>query len=248
MIMNRSVTTRVSPPLRVAMLALLAAVATARAGAPAAAAFDRHDISGFWELSYDGRNIPQAALQPSITPAVLAQQAAKDANARRWCHFIGMPMAMDSPRPIDIRQSAHEVLINFEWRATPRHIYLDRKDNMVLEEYDLTSGGDSVGHWEGDTFIVTTVGIDGDKGQTLLPGGGFRTTDSKLTERFRLSNDGKALIVTFTWEDPKVFARPHTYAYRYTRAPKFYEVQAPLECDPLDTERAEFLTTPPSAK
>lgn len=228
---------------------LLAALGlgSAHAAAPATPAVDRHDISGFWELSYDGRNIPRAELQPSVTPAVIADHLAKDANSRRWCYFIGMPMAMDSPRPIDIRQSAHEVLINFETRATPRHIYLDRKENMVLDDYDLTSGGDSVGHWEGDTFVVTTVGIDGNKGLTLLPGGGFRTTDSKLTERYRLSSNGNALVVTFTWEDAKVFAKPHTYAYRYTRAPRFYEVQTPLDCDPLDKERAEFFN-PLSAK
>ncbi len=212
------------------------------------ASFDPHNISGFWELSYDSRNIPPANLQPSVTPAVIADQAAKDANARRWCYFIGVPAAMDSPRPIDIRQSAHEVLINFEWRATPRHIYLDRKENMVLDDYDLTSTGDSVGRWEGNTFVVTTVGIDGTKGQTLLPGGGFRTTDSKLTERYQLVKNGDVLIVTFTWEDPKVFRTPHTYAYRYMRAPKFYEVQTPLDCDPLDKERAEFFTNPLSAK
>ncbi len=208
--------------------------------------FDPHDISGFWELSYDSRNVPAADLQPSITPEVIAERAAKDLNGRRWCHFIGMPGAMDSPRPIDIRQAPHEVLINFEWRATPRHIYLDRKENVATEEYDLTSTGDSIGHWEGDTFVVTTVAIDGNKGQTLLPGGGFRTTESRLTERFRLLKNGSVLLVTFTWEDAKVFRTPHTYAYRYTRAPKFYEVQPPLDCDPFDKERVDFLTNSPA--
>jgi hypothetical protein len=227
----------------VAALAVLAPALPAQAAAPATA-FDPRNLSGFWELPYDGRNIPPAKLQASVTPAVLAEHAAQDANTRRWCYFMGMPMAMESPRPIDIRQSAHEVLVNFETRATPRHIYLDRKENMVLDDYDFTSTGDSVGHWEGNTFVVTTVGIDGSKGLTLLPGGGFRTTDSRLTESFRLANNGNALLVTFTWEDPKVFTAPHTYAYRYTRAPKFYEVQAPLDCDPLDKERAAFFADP----
>lgn len=246
---NHANVTRVFVPLLATLLAALGTAHTAQSAAPApAVAYDKHDLSGFWELSYDGRSVPPAVLQPTVTPAMLAEQAAKDANARRWCHFVGMPMAMESPRPIDIRQSAHEVLVNFEWRATPRHIYLDRKQNVDLDQYDFTTGGDSVGHWEGDTFVVTTVGIDGEKGQTLLPGGGFRTSDSRLTERYRLASQGNALIVTFTWEDPKVFARPHTYAYRYARAPKFYEVQTPLECDPLDKERAEFFATPPSAK
>lgn len=228
----------------IASAAALGYFLLASAASAAEPAFNPHDISGFWELSYDSRNVPPADLQPSITPEIVAAQAAKDLNARRWCHFIAMPGAMDSPRPIDIRQSRHEVLINFEWRATPRHIYLDRKENVALEDYDLTSMGDSIGHWEGDTLVVHTIGIDGSKGQTLLPGGGFRTTDSRLTERYRLLNGGAALLVTFTWEDPKVFRTPHTYAYRYTRAPKFYEVQIPLGCDPFDKERVDFLTKP----
>src|SRR5689334_1833405 len=102
-------------------VALSSCFAVAAQSPPPAA----HDISGFWELSFDGRHIPSARLQPTVTPAMLRAQAEKDANARRWCHFLGMPAAMDSPRPIDIRQGRREVLINFEWRATPRHIYLD---------------------------------------------------------------------------------------------------------------------------
>jgi hypothetical protein len=240
---------RVWIPFSVVAVSLLLLVlpTPAKAQAPAQApAFDARDISGFWELSYDGRNIPPADLQPSITSAVLAAQAAKDQNARRWCHFIAMPGAMDSPRPIDIRQSPHEVLINFEWRATPRHIYLDRKEHVPTEEYDPSSMGDSIGHWEGDTFVVRTVGIDGNKGQTLLPGGGFRTSASRLTERYWLASNGTALVVTFTWEDPQVFRTPHTYAYRYMRAPRFYEVQMPMACDPFDKERTEFLLNLPS--
>ena len=206
------------------------------------------DISGFWELSFDGRNVPPAQLQPAVTPAVLTAQVAKDANARRWCHFLGMPAAMDSPRPIDIRQGRREVLINFEWRATPRHIYLERKSHEIAADFDATTMGDSLGHCEGDTLVVETVGFDGDRGQTMIPGGGFRTSDSRLVERYRLSPSGNALLVTFTWHDPKVFRTPHTYAYRYVRAPRFYEVRTPMECDPFDQERTDFLLKPPAAR
>ena len=229
--------------LATVVLALATSLVVSAQSAPAAP-----DISGFWELSFDGRNVPPAQLQPAVTPAVLAAQVAKDANARRWCHFLGMPAAMDSPRPIDIRQGRREVLINFEWRATPRHIYLERKSHEIAADFDATTMGDSLGHWEGDTLVVETVAFDGDRGQTMIPGGGFRTSDSRLVERYRLSPNGNALLATFTWHDPKVFRTPHTYAYRYVRAPRFYEVRTPMECDPFDQERTDFLLKPPAAR
>ena len=226
-------------------LAALSTCLTLSAQAPTPAPLP--DISGFWELSFDGRHVPPARLQPAVTPAMLRAQAEKDAYARRWCHFLGMPAAMDSPRPIDIRQGRREVLINFEWRATPRHIYLERKSHDLAADFDATTMGDSIGHWEGDTLVVDTVAFDGSRGQTMIPGGGFRTSQSRLVERYRLSPSGTSLLVTFTWHDPKVFRTPHTYAYRYVRAPRFYEVQPPMECDPFDQERTDFLLKPPSA-
>jgi hypothetical protein len=235
--------------LLVVVLATLAtcAVPFAQEGAPASppSKIPSRDVSGFWELSFDSRNVPPAALAPGINAAVLAAQARKDANAIRWCHFLGMPLGMESARPIDIRQGRREVVINFEWRVTPRHLYLDRKAHISPDEFDPTTNGDSIAHWEGDTLVVDTVGFDGSKGVTAIPGGGFRTSDSHLVERYRLLKDGALLSVTFTWTDPKVFRTPHTYEFRYLRAPKFHEAQPPVACDPFDDERVQFLMSRP---
>jgi hypothetical protein len=76
---------------------------------------------------------------------------------------------------------------------------------------------------------------------TSIPGGGFRTSSSHLVERYRLLNDN-LLSVTFRWEDPNVFRAPHTYEFRYLRAPRLYEAQPPLACNPFDEARAAFLT------
>ena len=162
------------------------------------------DISGFWQLSFDGRNVPRAELAAGVTPAMLAEQARKDAHAIRWCNFLGMPAAMDSPRPINIRQGRREVVINFETVAAPRHLYF-RASHPNMDEFDPTTSGDSIARWEGDTLVVDTVGFDGAKGITAIPGGGFRTSQSHLVERYRLIKDGRVLSVTSTWEDPAVF-------------------------------------------
>ena len=205
-----------------------------------AAAQTPPDISGFWELSFDSRRVPSARLAPGVTADVLSKQREQDAHAVRWCNFLGVPAAMDSPRPINIRQGRREVLINFETVATPRHLYF-RAAHPKMEEFDPATTGHSIARWEGDTLVVDTVGFDGAKGVTLIPGGGFRTSASTLTERYRLLDDGGVLSVTFTWTDPAVFAQPHTYEYRYVRAPRHYEAQPPLACNPFDEARVAFL-------
>ena len=205
------------------------------------------DISCFWELSFDSRRLPPANLAPAVTPAVLAKQAEKDAHAIRWCNFLGLPAAMDSPRPINIRQGRREIVINFEAVAVPRHVYF-RAAHPKMEIFDPTTNGDSIARWEGDTLIVDTIGFDGNKGVTMIPGGGYRTSDSHLTERFRLLDDGKMLSVTSTWEDANVFRTPHTYEFRYVRAPRLYEAQPPLVCNPFDDARTTFLSQPGSSR
>ena len=228
-----------------ALLVASAATAQRGRGAVPAAAFDPHDISGYWELSFDSRHVPPAALAASVTPAMRAAKRKQDEYATRWCNWIGMPAAMDATRPIDIRQGRREIVMNFETIATPRHIYLDRTKHIDKDVYDATTMGDSIGRWEGDTLVVDTVGFDGAKGLSAIPGGGFRTSESHLVERYRLMNNGGALSVTFTWSDPRVYRTPHTYEYRYYRAPASYEAQPPIWCDPFDEGRAAFLTGSP---
>jgi hypothetical protein len=225
-----------------ALLVASAATAQRGRGAAPAAAFDPHDISGYWELSFDSRHVPPAALAATVTPAVRAAKRKQDDYATRWCNWIGMPAAMDATRPIDIRQGRREIVMNFETIATPRHIYLDRTKHIDKDVYDATTMGDSIARWEGDTLVVDTVGFDGAKGLSAIPGGGFRTSESHLVERYRLMNNGGVLSVTFTWSDAKVYRTPHTYEYRYYRAPASYEAQPPIWCDPFDEGRTAFLT------
>jgi hypothetical protein len=199
------------------------------------------DLSGFWELSFDSRRVPAANLVPAVTADMLATQADKDSLAIRWCNYLGLPAAMDSTRPINIRQGRREIVINFETVATPRHLYF-RSSHPNMDIFDPTTNGDSIARWEGDTLVVDTIGFDGSKGVTMIPGGGYRTSDSHLVERYRLLNNGAVLSVTFTWEDPRVFRTPHTYEFRYVRAPRLYEAQPPLACNPFDETRAAFLS------
>ncbi len=220
------------------------AIAAQNAATTSGDASDPHAISGFWELTFDSRNVPPADLAPGITAAVIQEHKQADAHAVRWCNLLGTPFIMDPGMPIDLREGAREIIIAAATNAAPRHIYLDRSTHISPDIFDATTNGDSIAHWEGETLVVDTIGFDGKKGLTLIPGGGFRTSDSHLIERYKLLEKGSVLSVVFTWEDPQVYRTPHSYEYRYNRLPAQYEAMPAIQCDPYNDVRAKFLEGP----
>jgi len=201
-------------------------------------------LSGYWELHFDSRNVPPPSLKPEVAAEDPAVQHRKDMTEIRWCHFMGVPYSMEGS-PIDILQNRNgkEVIITSSLRTPARHIYTDGRSHVNPNIFDPVSNGHSIGHWEGDTLVVDTVGFS-EEGLTRIPGGGRRTTTSHLVEHYRLLDRGKRLSVTFTWEDPKVFARPHTYEFRYYRSPQNMEARE-FDCDANDSQRAKFLLEAP---
>ena len=202
------------------------------------------NLSGFWELRFDSRNVPPAPLTAAMAAEDRSVQFKLDTKAIRWCHFFGVPYMMEGST-IDILQNLNgrEIAITSSLRNPTRHIYTDGRGHVNPDTFDPVSNGHSVGHWEGDTLVVDTVGFSSE-GITGIPGGGRRTPDSHLIERYRLLAGGKRLSVVFTWEDPKVFTKPHTYEFRYYKAPKGTEARE-FDCNASDEERAKFLTGMP---
>ena len=84
----------------------------------------------------------------------------------------------------------------------------------------------------------------------MVPGGGVRTAETRLLERFEMSPDGNRLTVTYTWEDPKVYQKPHVYRYYFDRVPmvesKGTKVSYALEewCDAGDPVEKQSIIPP----
>jgi hypothetical protein len=207
-------------------------------GAAAFAQTPAHqDFSGYWELRLDGMSVPPAVLTRAAT-AASAAQARKDAEALSRCVAVGMPAVMNDRNTLDIRQSPTVVGIVAKTQSSTRYIYTDGRQHPEKDELEATTNGHSVGRWEGDTLVVDTVGFN-DRGLTRVPGGGYRTAASHLTERMRLLANGQ-LSVNFEWDDPAVFVRPHTYEFRYVKVASIAEPRV-QECFANDQERTAFL-------
>jgi len=107
-------------------------------------------------------------------------------------------------------QTPKEVLIIWRGDSQYRHIYLDvpHSANPKPSWY-----GESVGHYEGDTLVVDTIGQNT---KTFVDN--YRTphTDKlHVVERFHLINDGKKMQVDIHVEDPGAFTMPWNAVQRF---------------------------------
>jgi hypothetical protein len=190
------------------------------------------DFSGIWERRDESGSGSFGGLSEGVPPASLTPEAKKaneEARARqlagyvvspasRYCMYLGMPFIMGQSPPIDIIQGKDEIMITSEQSSAARHIYIDGRRHPDPATYEPTTNGHSIGHFEGDTLVVDTIGFN-DLGAAFVPGGGPRTSTSHLVEHFRLLDSGKVLSITYTWDDPKVYLKPHTYGIIYHRDP-----------------------------
>lgn len=119
---------------------------------------------------------------------------------------FGFPMADLLSEPIKIVQAPRLTMILYEAANAHRQIHTDGR--KLPAEFNLPAFyGYSVGHWEGDTFIVETAGFN-DK--TTLDGMGHpHSEDLRTTERFRRRDFGH-LDYEITFDDPKMYTKPFT--------------------------------------
>jgi len=115
---------------------------------------------------------------------------------------------------IHIIEQKDEVIIAPE-RGGSRRIYMDGRAHPDLSLLTPSVNGNSVGHYENKVLVVDTVGLTAGG----VPAGGYRTPETHLTERFEVSPDGKHLTVTYTYTDPKIYVKPHTFEYTFDRLP-----------------------------
>ena len=134
-------------------------------------------------------------------------------TARSSCKAAGVPgFDVLLGGALYILQSPAEVTMIFSGNSEVRHILLNapHSANPKPSWY-----GESVGHYEGDTLVVDTIGLN-DK--TFLDN--YRTphTDKlHVTERWRMIEDGKKLEILIDIDDPGTFNQPFQELRRYDR-------------------------------
>jgi hypothetical protein len=152
--------------------------------------------------------------QPPMLPWTQAMwQYNKDNSVKYdpegFCLPPGGPRSMGTPYPVEFIQDRDRIVLIFEGGGHVwREIHMDGRPHP--EDVNPTYFGHSVGHWEGDTLVVDTVGFNE---KTWLDFGGYMHTEQLHTvERF--SRPFKEVLhYEATITDPGAYSAPWTVAW-----------------------------------
>ena len=130
------------------------------------------------------------------------------------CLPQGMTRSMNSPFPIEIIQTAKRVAILFEaWNVF--HV-IPTDGRAFPADIEPTWIGTSIGHWDGDTFVVETRGFNG---KTNLDTAGHQHSDQMhLTQRFTRT-DEKHMAYEVIIDDPILYTKPWKNVRTFTLRP-----------------------------
>ncbi len=152
---------------------------------------------------------------PSLTPEYAAKAKATpppaaEENLTANCLPPGLPGIMTQPYPYEFLLTPGQVTIISEAYTEVRHIYTDGRP--LPEDPDPNFYGTSVGHWDGNTLVVDTVGF------AQVPRGlNFPYSDKlKVTERFQLT-DPDTMSIETTVTDPLALTMPYSMGARTLR-------------------------------
>ena len=135
--------------------------------------------------------------------------AKKKENQEKWlerdpeikCYLPGVPRATYMPYPFQILQSNSAVFFAYEYAGAVRNIYLKDPGPPPVDAWM----GQSVGHWEGETFVIESNGFN--DSTWFDRSGNYHSEALKVVERItRTAPD--VLSYEATMEDPNVFTRP----------------------------------------
>lgn len=159
----------------------------------------------------DGGRVPLTARYREIRADHLAQQGGPprfDNEAR--CIPVGIPESTGIPIGHEYLFTPGRVTVIFE-NGTVRHIDTSGRPHPSQKELNPTFAGNSIGHWEGRTLVVDTIGMS-PQAEFLI---GLRVTEkTHLTERiFRKDHDSLQIDTVMT--DPEILTKPYAYSRVY---------------------------------
>jgi hypothetical protein len=138
-------------------------------------------------------------------------RARRDENRAKWlerdpeikCYLPGVPRATYMPFPFQIFQSESRFFIAYEYAGAVRDIYLKDPGPPQVDAWM----GQSVGRWDGDTFVIDSRGFTADT--WFDRAGNFHGPALTVVERYTLI-DRDHIQYEATITDPETFTRPWT--------------------------------------
>ncbi|MES1195505.1 MAG: hypothetical protein ABUL58_00985 [Steroidobacter sp.] len=171
--------------------------------------------TGVWEAA--ASNNAAASNEPAFNTAWLQKQntrkpgPASSDNAVSRCVW-GMPRLLRSPHSFEITVLPEQTFFSYDINEF-RHVWTDGRRHPLHAA--STNTGHSIGHWEGNTLVIDTVGMQ--SGLWISHKGGILSPKAVLEERWnQIDNDH--LKVDVTVHDSVALSKPFAFTRRYERA------------------------------
>jgi hypothetical protein len=220
---------------RLLLAALIALMPVAEAAAQQPAA-DPHDLSGMWEAERFFFKVDDPPLLPAAQTMVDGYREKMKQGRIIYTGWTScrpgaanaMVMTMNT---IAILQTPGEITLLYEEPRMNRSIRLGGTHPAGLKPSYL---GDSIGHWEGDTLVVDTIGYNGkfELDTFALPTG----TRMHTTERFTKAPDGKRITIAITFDDPEFYSKPFTVERAWKASEKHHQFDYDCSENPREEE------------
>ena len=140
-----------------------------------------------------------------LTARGQAELAAFDVRDNPWfrCEPRGLPGSVTGTQEI-VRAGDNEILIRYELLEVERTVHLGMTEHPPGVE--PSRFGHSIGWFEDETLVVDTTLFEAAEWGI---GAGISSSEAKhVVERYSLTNDGNALQLEYSFEDPVYLAEP----------------------------------------
>ena len=174
---------------------------------------DTHDITTNLLNVFWGMKPEEEPLRPEAVAIVNHRRQNPQENPFVQCLPGGIPMPLLA-QTFKILQTPQEIVMLPEILNPPRQIHLDGRP--LPKDPDPRWMGYSVGHWEADTLVVDTVGVND---RTWLDAAGHpRSPSMRITERYRRRDVGH-MDLEIRFNDLKYYTRPFSIKTALTLLP-----------------------------
>ncbi len=186
--------------------------------APGNLAFPRpaapFDLTGTWTTNFRWPEneatggyefFPLPKLKPEAA-AIYAEKQKAFAAGKTYrddaglCFPPGMPRMMTRVWPLMIMQYPTIIVMISGFDNGLRMIFLDGRDHTEYDYLIPSYQGDSIGHWEDDTLVISTTGLEPERHwmQQGIP----MSEELVIEERITVSEDGRTMKLQMTFTDP----------------------------------------------
>jgi len=137
-----------------------------------------------------------------------AHKAALSNDPEEHCEPLGLMRLIafsGGNAAMQIVQNKEIIVERFEWTWDNREIWTDGRQLPNVDDYLPRFNGYSVGKWEGDTLVVTTVGLDD---RQWLDAFGYPISEKAVLEERWTRPSPNRLRVDMTLTDPAMYTKP----------------------------------------